>query len=495
MTGNILLEKANRYIEQNKRKINKRYRNHYHLMAPVGWINDPNGFIYFKGEYHVFYQHYPYDSKWGPMYWGHSKSKNLIDWEELPVALAPDQEYDKDGCFSGSAIEKDGLLYLFYTGHVIKDGKTYQTQCVAVSEDGVNFEKHSKNPIIDSKNLGDKGNIHDFRDPKVIKQGNFYYMIVATRTNNNEGRILMYRSENLLDWAFYSILLHGEKNQGVMWECPDLFHLDGEDVLIMSPIQIKQNGLEYHNISSTMACIGKMDWDSGKLDVHTFHEMDFGFDFYAPQTTLDHKNRRIMIAWMQMWDRNMPTNDLGHHWAGSMSLPRELHIKDRKLIQKPISDYYGQLEYLYGSENIRVDNKPVTFHKLVRENTYMHLVVDLSKTTLFNIYFAKSTTESLLFSYNSDTSEFTLSREKIGYLMKGAEVKPLNKRSVKVPLIDNQLVLEIFRDTSSIEVFINGVETMTSTFYETQKGEDISFVASESAIIGSFEIAQIKVSS
>lgn len=495
MTHNNLIDEANIFIEKNKEKVNTKYRNHYHLMAPIGWINDPNGFIYFQGEYHVFYQHYPYDSKWGPMYWGHSKSKDLIHWEELPIALAPDQEYDKDGCFSGSAIEKDGRLYLFYTGHVVKDGKTYQTQCVAVSEDGIHFVKSDKNPIIDKRNLGDKGDIHDFRDPKVIKKDDFYYMVVATKTDTNEGRILMYRSENLFDWDFYSILLQGTKEQGIMWECPDLFHLDGKDVLIISPIQIKKDGLQYHNISSTMACIGEIDWERGTLDVQKFHEIDFGFDFYAPQTTLDDKNRRVMIAWMQMWDRDMPTNYLGHNWAGSMTLPRELHIRNGELVQNPLSDYYNQLERLYEFENIVVDNcLPVNFHKMVKDNTYIKLVIDLSETTVFDISFAKSKNESLLLRYNTHTSEFTFSRENVGYYIKGAEKNPINKRSVKVPLIDNQLILEIFRDTSSIELFINDLKIMTSTFYEIEKGTDISFIASEKAWVNSFEVGQIKVS-
>ncbi|MBP1040992.1 glycoside hydrolase family 32 protein [Vagococcus sp. BWB3-3] len=463
-------------------------------MAPVGWINDPNGFVYFQGEYHLFYQHYPYDSQWGPMHWGHAKSKDLIHWQELPVALAPDQVYDKDGCFSGSAIEKDGLLYLFYTGHVVEKGVTYQTQCLAISTDGIHFEKSANNPVIDAQNLGDKGDIHDFRDPKVIQHDEAYYMVVATKTASDEGRILMYRSADLLTWDFYSILLQGNKDQGIMWECPDLFHLDGQDVLILSPIQIKQAGLEYQNISSTMACLGQMNWQTGELKVETFHEMDFGFDFYAPQTTLDAKNRRVMIAWMQMWDRNMPTHELGHHWAGSMTLPRELHVREGRLIQKPVSDYYRELEYLYGFENISVEAKPVTFHKLIKDNTYLHLVVDLSQTASFEIHFAKSKNEGIIYSYDATTSEFSLSREKSGYQITGKEAQPLNKRRVKVPLIDNQLVLEVFRDTSSVEVFINGLATMTSTFYEIEKGEDISFVASEKAVIGSFEVGRVKIS-
>lgn len=134
------LLKANEFIEKNAQTVNQEYRNKFHLMAPIGWMNDPNGFVYYQEEYHLFYQYYPYDSIWGPMHWGHAKSKDLIHWEHLPVALAPGESYDKEGCFSGSAIEKDGKLYLIYTGHNVVEGQVRQVQCLAVSEDGIHFE-------------------------------------------------------------------------------------------------------------------------------------------------------------------------------------------------------------------------------------------------------------------------------------------------------------------------------------------------------------------
>lgn len=164
--GRMTVERANDYIQENREKVNPRYRPAFHVAPPVGWMNDPNGFIYYQGEYHLFYQYYPYNSQWGPMHWGHTKSKDLIHWEELPVALAPDEWYDKDGCFSGSAIEKDGRLYLMYTGHVVENDVVTQTQCIAVSDDGITFEKLASNPVIGAELLGDEGSIHDCRDPK-----------------------------------------------------------------------------------------------------------------------------------------------------------------------------------------------------------------------------------------------------------------------------------------------------------------------------------------
>ena len=144
--NNYTLLKANSFIEENKDKVVQDYRLNYHFAAPTGWINDPNGFVFYKGEYHLFYQFHPYNSEWGPMHWGHAKSKDLITWEHLPVALAPDTPADAGGCFSGSAIEKDGNLYLMYTGimPLETENKTQQVQCIAVSKDGINFEKYEK---------------------------------------------------------------------------------------------------------------------------------------------------------------------------------------------------------------------------------------------------------------------------------------------------------------------------------------------------------------
>lgn len=487
------LDRANRYIEQNRHRVNPKYRDQYHLMAPVGWINDPNGAVYYHGAYHLFYQYYPYASNWGPMHWGHASSKDLVHWEDLPVALAPDQAYDRDGCFSGSAIVHHDRLYLLYTGHVVENGQTFQTQCLAVSDDGIHFVKSRHNPVIAGELLGDHGSIHDFRDPKVFAHDGSFYAVAATKTTDNRGRILLFKSVDLQHWDFFSTLLTGTAEQGIMWECPDFFHLDGYDVLLMSPIQIPRQGLAFRNVSSTMACIGQMDWTTGELTVQTTQEIDYGLDFYAPQTLVDEQGRRIMIAWMQMWNRTMPTHELDHGWAGAMTLPRELRVKEGRLIQKPVSLVYGQLEYLSGSENIDVSTRPVVFRNLVGDNTYMQIVCDLAEAASFTIQFAKTGQQALTLRYVTQTEEFHLSRAGFGYPITGDERQPLNSRAVRVPLVNDQLILEIFRDTSAIEVFINGQETMTATFYEIEKGHDIVFSAEGHAKIGSFETGRVRV--
>ena len=487
-----LLAQANSFVEHQRNKVNPRYRNHYHLMAPVGWINDPNGFIYYRNEYHMFYQYHPYSAEWGPMYWGHAKSKDLIHWEHLPIALAPDQWYDKDGCFSGSAFEYEERLYLMYTGHRVEAGVAYQTQCLAVSADGVHFEKLTSNPVISGDELGSVGDLHDFRDPKVVIHDHRFYALVASKTADQRGQILLFTSTDLLKWDYQSVLLAGNADQGVMWECPDFFDLDGQTVLLVSPVQIKAQGHEYQNISSTVAFIGEMDWANGRFSPHTYHEVDHGLDFYAAQTLVDSRGQRVMMAWMQMWGRTMPTAELDHHWSGSMTLPRELHIRDQHLLQKPLTTIYRDLEYSYGSENIEVTNQPVAFHKLVQENTYFQAVIDLTAAQRFEINFAKSHSGCLKMTYDRAATTFTLSRKQMGYVITGDEPGAHDSRSVVVPLINDQLVIEAFRDTSSIEVFINGLQAMSMTFYEIERGEDIEFTATGQARIISFEIGRVK---
>ena len=173
----------------------------FHLTAGVGWINGPNGFSLYQGEYHLFYQYYPYDTKWGPMHWGHAKSRDLIHWERLPCALAPDMPYDKDGCFSGGAIElPDGRHLLMYTGvrnvrrsNGLVDG--YQTQCIAIG-DGVDYQKYENNPVLDAKDLPEGGSEIDFRDPKIWFERGKYWAVVGNRPADGSGSILLFESED-----------------------------------------------------------------------------------------------------------------------------------------------------------------------------------------------------------------------------------------------------------------------------------------------------------
>lgn len=484
------LQAANQFIQNNQGSVDPQYRNHYHLMAPIGWINDPNGFVYYQGEYHLFYQYYPYDSVWGPMHWGHAKSKDLIDWEHLPVALAPTEDYDADGCFSGSAIEKDGKLYLMYTGHLERDGVKREVQCMAVSEDGINFEKYAGNPVISDKELGAHGDIRDFRDPKVFERDGVYYSVVATKTAEKIGRILMFRSEDLLHWEFFSVLLEGEAHQGVMWECPDLFELDGQAVLLMSPIEMAEDQYQFWNINSTVAFIGSMDWETGTFQAANYHEIDQGLDFYAPQTCLDDQGQRIMVAWMQMWNRNMPTNDLGHKWAGSMTLPRILHVQDQRLVQTPVTGIVSYLEPLQVTETFELQDT-YQLSDCLEEAVYLRMTLDLVRTNYFFIKIFGNDSNFFEIRYNKQEALLTIDRSQMDIAISGKEQRIMTSRSAVVPLKDNQLCLELFKDTSSLELFANDHVSMTSTFFETEKLIDLLLESDGSTRINSLEVGRV----
>lgn len=465
------LEQANQYIKENKGRIDPVYRQDYHLMAPIGWINDPNGFVYYKGEYHLFYQYYPYDSIWGPMHWGHAKSKDLLHWEDLPVALAPSEEYDIDGCFSGSAIEKDGKLYLMYTGHYEREGIKREVQCMAVSEDGIHFEKFLENPVISEQHIEGVAAIDDFRDPKIVEHNGLYYSVVASKTAEQRGQILLFQSDDLVHWQFTSILLKGEKEQGIMWECPDLFHLDGKDVLLISPIEMEKKENSYENINSTVAFIGEVDWSTGRFTVDNHHEIDFGLDFYAPQTCFDEQGKRIMVAWMQMWGRNMPTNELGHLWAGTMTLPRELHVVDQQVIQQPINTIYKLITDKKRIKKEKLENSSIELDNIEAKQFYIELSGTLTQTENLAIKVLRTNESAVELIYEPATGYLSISRDSFGFKITGIETEQLTKRTTRVPLIDNSLLLEVFRDTSSIEVFANGVATMSMNFYEKEQSE------------------------
>lgn len=286
----------------------------FHFEPKRGWMNDPNGLIYFRGQYHAFYQHYPHAPHWGQMHWGHAVSEDLVHWEELPIALYPDMEYENDGgCFSGSAVEKDGRLYLFYTSVSREMG---QTQSVAYSDDGIHFVKYSGNPVIRRNPVGSP----DFRDPKVTCIDGVYYMVVSSGDENG-GKVLLFTSADLLNWSYVGVLFQGDAYAHCI-ECPDFFQLGGRYVLMFSKINEKER--------STIFVIG--NFVGGKLVNYSICRPEWGLDFYAPQTFMDGQ-RRIMIGWMYHWGKEVPE---GCPFAGALSIPRELRLVGDQLFNFPV---------------------------------------------------------------------------------------------------------------------------------------------------------------
>ena len=360
MTSQILRD-ARKYDREMDRNIAGEHRPVFHLSSRVGWMNDPNGFSFYKGEYHMFYQYHPYSPFWGPMHWGHAVSRDLLHWEHLPAALAPDMEYDRDGCFSGSAVVlPDGRHLLMYTGvskEVQPDGSTkeVQTQCLAVG-DGMDYEKYVGNPVLDKAALPEGGSKYDFRDPKLWrKQDGSYLCVTGNCTAAHDGQILLYSSPDGFRWKYEKILAANHERFGKMWECPDFFALDGKQVLITSPQDMMPQGFEYHNGNGTLCLIGSYDEASNTFVEESNQSIDYGIDFYAPQTVLAPDGRRIMIGWMQNWDTcNLHAPEI-RSWFGQMSLPRELSVQNGRLFQRPVRE----LEAMRGQE-VKYENVAFT---------------------------------------------------------------------------------------------------------------------------------------
>ncbi|MDX6153651.1 glycoside hydrolase family 32 protein [Marinococcus sp. PL1-022] len=456
-------------IQKNNKK--EYWRPAYHITAPVSWMNDPNGFSMFKDEYHLFYQYHPYSTEWDNMHWGHVKSPDLVHWEHLPPALAPSEIYDRDGCFSGSAVEADGELVLMYTGNVWtgpdpgEDLK--QVQCLATSTDGVQFEKHGQNPVIPEAPGGGTHPNH-FRDPKVWRENDYYYAVLGSRTAENVGQALLYRSENLLEWEFMNILAAGRGNMGYMWECPDLFRLDGFDVLVMSPQGVLPEGNKYHNLHQAVFAVGDLDLEKGTFDFDVFHQLDHGFDFYAPQTTLDGFGRRIVIGWFAMWESDMPEKE--ELWAGAMSLPRVLSCEEGLWKCRPLPEMAGLRGEEVERRGIIIENER-QIEGVEGNSLELQVVIDPRQAEQcgLDLLANESTGEKTKLVYNTREQQITLDREKSG---RG----PGGTRTTDVVLENGLLYLHIFVDHSTIEVFMqDGEKVMSARVYPAEASTGVRF--------------------
>ncbi len=332
------LRKAREFEEETFPSV-KAERPLVHFTPTVGWLNDPNGFSVYRGEYHLFYQYHPYSSLWGPMHWGHAKTRDFLNWERLPAAMAPDTDYDRDGCWSGSAAElDDGRQLLLYTGRRVRDdGRAYQAQCLALG-DGRDYEKYAGNPVLTEADLPEGCSPHDFRDPKMWREADgTFRAVTVTLTDDESGAALLYRSPDGFSWSFERVLERCRNEYGNMWECPDFFPLDGKQVLLVSPMAMNARGLEFHDGFGEIAFLGEFDGASGAFARESVRTLDHGPDFYAAQTLEALDGRRVMIAWMQNWAGAKYQPDERLCYAG-MTIPRELSIRDGRLTQNPVRE-------------------------------------------------------------------------------------------------------------------------------------------------------------
>jgi len=293
-----------------------RHRPRVHFLPPQNWMNDPNGLIQFRGEYHMFYQHNPRAAWWGNMTWGHAVSRDLLHWTDLPHALEPDAACDDYGVWSGCAVNDDGRAVLVYTGvhprYLPGGGPRVQCQCLATTADMVRFTKHPANPVI----AGPPPELKtaNFRDPYVWRQGRTWHMAVGSSDRDRRGAVLLYTSRDLVGWRYRGPLFQGRGDEaGRIFECPNFFQLGRKWVLIGSPIPL-----------------GRAVYFTGTFDGRRFTpevrgEVDPGGSLYAPQAFLDASGRRVLFGWL--WERRSRRAASRAGWAGVMSLPRVLTLR------------------------------------------------------------------------------------------------------------------------------------------------------------------------
>lgn len=427
----------------------------YHLMPETGWLNDPNGLCQVNGVYHIYYQYTPFEPTGELKLWGHCTTRDFVHYQQCEPAVYPDQDFDAHGVYSGSAFVENGMIHYFYTGNVkyfdrddydyILTGRGSNTIHMT-SRDGFHFSE--KELLLTNWDYPADMSGH-VRDPKVIRRADGYYMVLGARDIAGKGLVLVYRSEDLTSWQYHGRITTREAF-GYMWECPDLFVLDGKLCLICCPQGVPQRGVDFANVHQCTAVMLDYDFAPGEYileDMAKVRMVDRGFDFYAPQTFEDESGRRILIGWMGIPDPDYTNPTVEAGWQHALTLPRELHIADGRLVQTPLKELQALRR-----------NRRVLEAESLNQAGERGLVYELEA----EFDHCRSMTMTLR---NGVALEW---KEGLLTLDLGACGSGRTSRSVELDRLDH---LQIFSDTSSLEVFVNGGrEVFTTRVYGREGG-------------------------
>lgn len=415
------------------------WRPGFHLAPAVGFLNDPNGLCRFRGEYHVFYQYAPFDPEGRSVrFWGHYKSRDLLNWETCPVMLCPDAPFDLHGVYSGSALCGEDGLYLYYTGNVKEEEGDYiltgreSNTVLAYSPDGVHLAW--KRLLMRNEDYPPELTLH-VRDPKVWEEDGRYYMVQGARTREDAGEALLFESTDKLRWTHIHTL-RTEEPFGYMWECPDIFEIDGQQLLLTCPQGVRRRGPGFEN---PYAC-GYFPV-SGDVRSHCalgeFVPLDYGFDFYAPQTFTDGQ-RRLLVGWMGMPDADYKNPTAAQGWQHCLTVPRELRWEDGRLRMRPARE----LEALRG----RIRETAFSGRCEMEVSPMSDLLVSCEGDLSLNLSGAELRTEE-------GTLALTIREGGCGRTRRTAPVDTLRN-------------LRILADASTLEIFVNDGETvLTAKWY------------------------------
>ncbi len=475
------------------------YRPQFHFSPEKKWMNDPNGLVFYKGVYHLFYQYYPEDIVWGPMHWGYATSTDLIHWQNKKIALFP----DKLGyIFSGSAVidvnNTSGLgtlenpamvaIFTYHNMEIEKAGgiKT-QSQGLAYSlDEGETWAKYEGNPIIANPNL------KDFRDPNVFwnEETKTWNLILVAGDH-----ALFYTSKNLINWNLESEFGKGIGEHGGVWECPNLFKIKVENsneekwVLLISVNPGAPNGG-----SGTQYFVGDFDGKKFKTTQKEAKWFDNGADNYAGVTYNDEpNNKRIFIGWMSNWSyaRETPTKN----WRSAMTVPREILLSkiDANYVLKnvPVEQLKSQLKNDFSKEVLVLKpNQKTTFNYNNLNQSQIKFKADAKNLKLV---FSNEVKDSLVLNYDSKQKTFSVDRSHSGKVSFEASFGKLIHTSATPNLISQTLDYQIILDWSSIEIFLNGgVYSFTEQIFPNKPFTKLIIESDEKQLIKNISIQEIK---
>lgn len=427
------------------------YRQTYHVQPMTGLSSDPNGFAYYEGQWHLYYQWTPWGAVHGLKYWYHAISPDLVSWDNAGIGIAPGDFYDNKGCHSGSAFALGDDLYFFYTGNHRDENwiRTPFTCAAKMNADG-KLEKLEK-PLFGPR---DDYSEHQ-RDPKIIyvPEKKKYYIFIGAQTLDKKGTALIYESEELLaGWRFAGQLkVPGYEDFGGMWECPCIVNISGKDVLIFSPQYTTLPG-RGNSTNHNVYLIGSMDYDTLTFTPESDYQyLDFGFDFYAAQCAANvaDPDKAVLVAWLGLPDNHYPTEP--EEWEGSMCLPRELRIRDGKLIQTPVAE----IAKLEAGDAPEAGILPKACHVAAcfgEGDAYLNLFTKADGTGGFTV------------SYDAAANKLTVDRT-------GMDIRFNEKvfETLEVPLENPLKKIDAYIDASSVELFINdGEKTFASRIFPTE---------------------------
>lgn len=419
-------------------------RLHYHLVPPTGWMNDPNGLCQFGGTCHIYFQYTPFLAGWGTKLWGHYTTKDWIHFREEEPFLFPDCAWDRDGTYSGSAFVKGDEIHYFYTGNVklwdqeydyVMNGREQNTIHL-VSKDGIHAGE--KQLLLTNEDYPSDMSKH-VRDPKIYERDGRFYMILGGRDCRSEGCAVLFCSEDLEHWTYFDTI-RKETPFGYMWECPDLFDLDGQTIMTACPQGIEQDGHHYQNVYQCGYFPAEFDFEKKEFRLGEFRELDQGFDIYAAQTFQDEKGRRILIGWMGIPDAEYRYDaTVPYGWIHALTMPRVLTMKDGVLRQAP-------LEEMKALRRNRRECTVETFGVWRPEDCCFEMRTELENSTGRMELFLR---EDVSFSYADGIVTLRMGESGCGRERRTAEVSELKNFTV-------------FSDTSSLEIFINDGELVMS---------------------------------